>query len=359
MTKEEKYSELLKTAESLIDPKAGMIANMSNMAALIHHGFGFLWTGFYLAGGEELLLGPFQGPLACTRIPFGRGVCGTAWKEERIVIVPDVDLFPGHIACSGESRSEIVVPVWNRGKIVAVLDIDSRETGTFDEVDGKYLEYICAWLSCSIDSGLRKYIADKIIPRYDNFDKGHGRDHAENVIRQAMALCVRYDVNPDMVYAAAAYHDTGLCADRKTHHIVSAQIIRSDAVLESWFSRDEIDVIADAAEDHRASLGHAPRTIYGRLIAESDRLIVPETVIRRTVQYGLAHYPELDMEGHYARTVEHIDVKYGDNGYLQLWIPESPNALRLEELRETIRDRSKLRQCFERVYAEEKAELNF
>lgn len=201
--------------------------------------------------------------------------------------------------------------------------------------------------------GLRKYIAEEIIPRYDHFDKGHRRDHAETVISQAMSLCVHYDVNPAMVYTAAAYHDTGLCEDRKTHHVVSARIIREDINLRKWFSEDEIETIADAAEDHRASLGHAPRTIYGKLIAESDRLIVPGTVIRRTVQYGLAHYPELDMEGHYMRTVEHLDEKYGEGGYLQLWIPESPNALRLAELRTIISDRARLRQCFERIYAEE------
>lgn len=355
MTKEEKYEGLLRTAGAVMDTQAGMIANMANMAALVQHEFGFLWTGFYMVNGEELVLGPFQGPLACTRIPYGRGVCGTAWESGKTVAVPDVDKFPGHIACSGESRSEIVVPVRSRGKIVAVLDIDSRETGTFDDTDAKYLEYLCAELSCGINPELREYVETEIIPRYDNFDKGHRRNHAEAVIRQAMALCVHYDVNPDMVYTAAAFHDTGLCADRKTHHIVSARIIREDANLARWFSADEIGVIADAAEDHRASLGHAPRTIYGKLIAESDRLIVPETVIRRTIQYGLANYPEFDYEEQYSRTVEHLDEKYGENGYLQLWIPESPNVMRMKTLRDIISDRPRLRAYFEKIYAEETA----
>lgn len=355
MTKEEKYKGLLKVAASMIDPEAGRIANMANMAALVHQEFGFLWTGFYLVNGDELSLGPFQGPVACTRIQYGRGVCGTGWKSGKTIVVPDVREFPGHIACSAESRSEIVVPLRIRGKIAGVLDIDSRETGTFDGTDAKYLEYICSELSCRINPELRRYIGTEIIPRYDHFDKGHKRDHAEAVIRQAMSLCVYYDVNPDMVYTAAAYHDTGLCEDRKTHHTVSARIIRGDGNLRKWFSADEIGIIADAAEDHRASLGHEPRTIYGKLIAESDRLIVPETVIRRTVQYGLSHYPELDREGHYRRTLEHLEEKYGENGYLRLWIPESPNAARMAALRQMINDREGLRLCFDRIYAEETA----
>lgn len=140
MEKEDKYKSLLPQLESLLAGETDGIAQMANAAALLHREMGFWWTGFYRVRGDELVLGPFQGPVACTRIARGRGVCGTAWKEGRTVVVPDVDLFPGHIACSSESRSEIVVPVRRDGVIVAVLDIDSRELGTFDETDRRYLE---------------------------------------------------------------------------------------------------------------------------------------------------------------------------------------------------------------------------
>lgn len=134
------YDQLESQLGSLLEGEGDEVARMANAAALIHQTFGFWWTGFYRVSGQELILGPFQGPIACMHIPYGRGVCGTAWKERRTVVVPDVELFPGHIACSSESRSEIVVPVWREGEIVAVLDIDSRELGTFDEVDAVRLE---------------------------------------------------------------------------------------------------------------------------------------------------------------------------------------------------------------------------
>ena len=204
-----------------------------------------------------------------------------------------------------------------------------------------------------VNPDLRAYVEAEIIPRYDSFDPGHRRDHVQTVIAQALTLATYYDVDPDMVYTAAAYHDTGLCEDRKTHHLVSGQIIRADVQLREWFGSEQIETIAEAAEDHRASSDHAPRTIYGRIIAEADRQIVPETVVRRTVQYGLAHYPELDKEGHWARTLEHLHEKYAEGGYLKLWIPESPNAARLEELRTLIRDEAQLRELFELYYFEE------
>ncbi|MBO4758048.1 MAG: GAF domain-containing protein [Bacteroidales bacterium] len=138
--KETLYKELLPQAVSLLEGETDEVACMANLAALLHRAFGFWWTGFYRVVGEELVLGPFQGPVACIHIPYGRGVCGTAWKRDQTVIVPDVDEFPGHIACSSESRSEIVVPVRRDGRVCAVLDIDSRELSTFDETDRKYLE---------------------------------------------------------------------------------------------------------------------------------------------------------------------------------------------------------------------------
>ena len=142
MNKTEKYEQLLPQAAALVEGEADVIARMANVAALLHREMGFWWTGFYRVVDGELVLGPFQGPVACTRIARGRGVCGTSWREERTIVVPDVELFPGHIACSSESRSEIVVPVRQNGAIVAVLDIDSRELSTFDDTDRLYLERI-------------------------------------------------------------------------------------------------------------------------------------------------------------------------------------------------------------------------
>lgn len=141
-----KYSVLYEQIKSLTDGEDDPVANMANISSMIHQTFGFWWTGFYRVSGSELVLGPFQGPLACSRIPFGRGVCGTAWKEADTVIVPDVDAFPGHIACSSASRSEIVVPVFDDEKVIAVLDIDSAELNTFDSVDKEWLEKICSLL---------------------------------------------------------------------------------------------------------------------------------------------------------------------------------------------------------------------
>lgn len=146
MTKEEHYNSLLPQVKALCEGEEDTIAKMANIAALLHREFGFWWTGFYRVANGELILGPFQGPIACVHIAYGRGVCGTAWKEHRIIVVPDVEKFPGHIACSSESRSEIVVPVFKDGEIIAVLDIDSRELCTFDGTDALWLEQIVAQL---------------------------------------------------------------------------------------------------------------------------------------------------------------------------------------------------------------------
>lgn len=202
---------------------------------------------------------------------------------------------------------------------------------------------------------LKEYIESEIIPRYDNFDGAHRRDHVRSVIGQSQELSKYYDVNPEILYAAAAYHDLGLCEGREKHHLVSGRIIREDKMLLNWFSVEEIEVIAEAAEDHRASNETPPRSIYGKIIAESDRLIDPETVIRRTVQYGFAHYPQMNREQMWERTLEHLQEKYGYGGYLKLWIPESSNACRLEELRKIIADEKRLRSMFDRFYDEEQS----
>lgn len=146
MTKEEKYQEIIPQIQSLIAGETDLIANLANIAAVLHEAFRFWWTGFYRVKGKELVLGPFQGPIACTRIPYNKGVCGTAWAKDETVIVPNVHEFPGHIACSSASKSEIVVPIRQNGEIIAVLDIDSAEYNAFDTIDKKYLEQIFAYI---------------------------------------------------------------------------------------------------------------------------------------------------------------------------------------------------------------------
>lgn len=146
-TKQERYEALLPQIKAVVEDEPDLIANMANVSAMLHETFGFWWTGFYRVEGEELVLGPFQGPMACTRIRKGRGVCGTAWLKEETQVVPDVDKFPGHIACSSASRSEIVVPIFHEGKVIAVLDIDSERLNTFDETDRQNLEQIVKMLS--------------------------------------------------------------------------------------------------------------------------------------------------------------------------------------------------------------------
>ena len=200
---------------------------------------------------------------------------------------------------------------------------------------------------------LVQYIESEVIPRYAAFDKAHREDHARAVIERALAMGKNYQINEDLLYTAAACHDLGLSIDRKTHHLESGKIIRADERLRQWFSPEEIETIAQAAEDHRASATTPPRSIYGALVAEADRMIVPETIIRRTVQFGLSHYPELDKEGHWQRTLEHLHEKYAEGGYLHLLIPGSPNEEPLARLRTIIKDEKGLRKLFEQIYADE------
>ena len=200
---------------------------------------------------------------------------------------------------------------------------------------------------------LVQYIESEVIPRYAAFDKAHREDHARAVIERALAMGKNYKINQDLLYTAAACHDLGLAVDRKTHHLDSGKILRADERLRQWFSPEEIETIAQAAEDHRASATTPPRSIYGSLVAEADRMIVPETIIRRTVQFGLSHYPELDKEGHWQRTLEHLHEKYAEGGYLHLLIPGSPNEEPLARLRTIIKDEAGLRKLFEQIYADE------
>lgn len=204
---------------------------------------------------------------------------------------------------------------------------------------------------------MRNYIEAEIIPRYETFDKAHRTDHVRQVIAESLKLASHYEVDERMVYVIAAYHDLGLCEGREHHHQVSGQMMRSDKRLRQWFSEEQIETMAQAVEDHRASCGHAPRSIYGCIIAEADRLIDPMLVLLRTVQYGLSHYPELSKEQHYLRFCEHLQEKYAEGGYLKLWIPESDNAVHLAELRAMIADEANKRKLFEQFFADNQANL--
>ena len=199
-------------------------------------------------------------------------------------------------------------------------------------------------------ANLRTYIEEHKIQSYDSFDTAHRRDHVNYVITASLELARHYDVDESMVYAIAAYHDTGLAVDRKTHHLESGRIVRQDSMLRRWFTPEQIEVMAQAVEDHRASSDHEPRSIYGKIVAEADRQIDVQTIMRRTIQYGLSHYPELDREEQWQRTLNHLLEKYAEGGYLRLWIPESPNAASLKQLQSLIKDRRSLRALFDELY---------
>ena len=213
---------------------------------------------------------------------------------------------------------------------------------------------------------LHRYVYDELVPRYASFDQAHREDHALTVISQAMSLADglscwlsenpdagdiwRVPVDKDVLLVAAACHDLGLVNGRERHHLDSGIIIRADRRLRQWFDEAQIELIAQAAEDHRASGKSAPRSIYGMLVAEADRVIEGETIIRRTIQYGLKNYPDLDREGHVVRAIGHLREKYGRGGYLKLWIPWSDNAMRLSRLQDIIADETSVRHEVERIF---------
>ena len=217
-----------------------------------------------------------------------------------------------------------------------------------------------------MNTGFQQYIYEEIVPKYSAFDAAHKEDHAMTVISQAMELMQRRDawlaahpqaheiwrseINPSVLLAAAACHDLGLANGRERHHLDSGVIIRADERLREWFTESEIETIAQAAEDHRASGKGDPRSIYGMIVAEADRVIEGETIIRRTIQFGFKHYSGLDRAGHIARAVEHLNEKYGRGGYLKLWIPWSDNAVRLAALQDLIADTPALIREVERIY---------
>ena len=199
---------------------------------------------------------------------------------------------------------------------------------------------------------LVEFIETKILPQYAAFDAAHNMEHVTRVIRHSLELVKVTGADVNMVYAIAAYHDLGMSGPRAVHHLTGGKILAADARLKKWFSPEQLKVMREAVEDHRASASHSPRSIYGKIVAEADRDIEKDVVIRRTIQYGLANYPQLDHEGHWKRFKEHMDNKYSKDGYIKLWIPNSPNALRLNELRNLIANPAELRKAFERMYLE-------
>lgn len=200
---------------------------------------------------------------------------------------------------------------------------------------------------------LQTYLTQVILPSYVHFDKAHGLDHVQTVIEESLRLATYYAVNRSMVYTIAAYHDLGLWKGREFHHLVSGEMLINDMRLREWFTKEQLVIMKEAIEDHRASNQYPPRSIYGKIVAEADRIIHPETILRRTVQYGLFYYPQLGKAAQYARFKQHLQDKYAEGGYLKLWIPQSDNADRLKELRRFISDDEKLYKLFENIYQDE------
>lgn len=203
---------------------------------------------------------------------------------------------------------------------------------------------------------LVEYVETQILPRYAEFDKAHNLSHVTQVIRRSMDLAKRTGADMNMVYVIAAYHDLGLCGPRAIHHKTSGKILIQDTRLKHWFSPEQLKIMKEAVEDHRASASHLPRSIYGKIVAEADRDLRPETVIRRTIQFGLANYPELDKEGHWKRFCQHMNEKYSVNGYIRLWIQGSENERNLNQLRSLIVQPTEMRKVFDSLFLEETQE---
>ena len=197
---------------------------------------------------------------------------------------------------------------------------------------------------------LEQYIEQSILPQYDAFDGGHKRDHAEAVIRESLILAREHGADEQMAYVIAAYHDLGLRYDRETHHIRSGEILMADSNLRKWFTEEQLLTMRDAIDDHRASGKNPPRTLYGAIVAEADRQIIPETVIARTMAYSAKLYPEGDFETLYARSHEHLLEKYAEGGYMRLWLNSERNVRSLEALRAIIRNEPQLRALCEKWY---------
>ncbi|MBO4581499.1 MAG: HD domain-containing protein [Bacteroidales bacterium] len=197
---------------------------------------------------------------------------------------------------------------------------------------------------------LEQYVESAIISRYRTFDKAHDISHVRAVIEESLSLAALYGADADMVYVVAAYHDVGMPYGREQHHIHSARILMEDEHLRQWFTTDQLLIMKEAIEDHRASSKHAPRTIYGCIVADADRDLEADKVILRTMQYGQSHYSGMDKEQMYARTLSHLKEKYAEGGYLTLYLPCGKAQRQLEHLRSVIADENRLRQYFDSLY---------
>ena len=200
---------------------------------------------------------------------------------------------------------------------------------------------------------LMEFVEQQILPRYTAFDRAHGLGHVNAVIASSLELARNTGADINMVYTIAAYHDLGLEGPRAIHHMTSGRILQTDARLKRWFNAEQIKVMREAVEDHRASSSHAPRSIYGRIVAEADRQLEPTMVFMRTIQYGLDHYPEMSVEEQWKRFREHIENKYARQGYIHLWVPGSKNEQYLAQIRNIVETPGALRKEFDRILKEE------
>ena len=203
-----------------------------------------------------------------------------------------------------------------------------------------------------MDIKLTAYIEGNVLPRYATFDAAHGVDHVIGVIARSLSLARFVNVDERLAYVAAAYHDLGLVGGREKHHLLSGEMVMQDAFLASYFTSDELQLIKEAVEDHRASSSRSPRSIYGKIVAEADREIIPRIIVKRTILYGKSHEPFLDKEGQYERTRDHIVKKYGEGGYLKLWLPLKQNVEGLKTLRSYLKDETSFRHLFDEMWAE-------
>ncbi len=201
-----------------------------------------------------------------------------------------------------------------------------------------------------VDLTLMEFVEKQILPRYTAFGESHGLYHVTRVIKNSLELARMLGADINMTYTIAAYHDLGMEGPRAIHHITSGKILTADARLKKWFSPEQIKIMREAVEDHRASASHAPRSIYGKIVAEADRDIDIDTVFTRAIQYGIEHDPDKDKEWQFKRFDSHMEEKYSNNGYIKLWIPHSPNEKKLKELRNIIVNKELLRQYFDKIY---------
>lgn len=201
-----------------------------------------------------------------------------------------------------------------------------------------------------VDLTLMEFVEKQILPRYTAFGESHGLYHVTRVIKNSLELARMLGADINMTYTIAAYHDLGMEGPRAIHHITSGKILTADARLKKWFSPEQIKIMREAVEDHRASASHAPRSIYGKIVAEADRNIDIDTVFTRAIQYGIEHDPDKDKEWQFKRFDSHMEEKYSNNGYIKLWIPHSPNEKKLKELRDIIVNKELLRQYFDKIY---------